>query len=63
MTDGFISAVVYIGSLPRWHQEHTLMMLDGGKHVLCEVPITLNSKHAEEVFAKAKEKNVFLMEV
>ena len=33
-----------------------------GKHVLCEKPMTLNRKEAEELFGLAKEKNCILME-
>ena len=38
-------------------------MLEAGKNVLCEKPLTLALKQAKDLVALAKEKNVFFMEV
>ena len=38
------------------------MMMNGGKHVLCEKPMAVNTAEAEEMFRCAKENNVLLME-
>jgi predicted dehydrogenase len=38
-------------------------MLNAGKHVLCEKPLTLTDKYTIMLNAVAKEKNVFFMEV
>ncbi|XP_015588477.1 trans-1,2-dihydrobenzene-1,2-diol dehydrogenase-like [Cephus cinctus] len=37
-------------------------MLNNGKHVLCEKPLTLNSKQCSELIELAEKKNLFLME-
>lgn len=55
--------IVYIGSINTTHKELCLMAINGGKHVLCEKPMALNSKEQEEIFAAAKRKGVFFMEV
>lgn len=38
------------------------MMLEYGKHVLCEKPFTMNEKQTRRLYQIAKEKNLFLME-
>lgn len=38
------------------------MMLEHGKHVLCEKPLALNMKDVRELFSFAKAHNLFLME-
>ncbi|XP_034941251.1 trans-1,2-dihydrobenzene-1,2-diol dehydrogenase-like [Chelonus insularis] len=54
--------VVYIGTLNPQHLEVSKMMLDHGKHVLCEKPLTMNLKQTSELITHAKNKNLFLME-
>lgn len=53
---------VYIGTPHSFHKANCLDAIKAGKNVLCEKPFTLNAKEAEEVFAAAKEKGVFVME-
>lgn len=53
---------VYIRSLPEKHYEDIKRAIICGKHVLCESPIALNRKEAEQLFDLAKKKNVILME-
>jgi len=38
------------------------MMLEAGKHVLCEKPMTMNLKHTKELIELAESKGLFLME-
>lgn len=53
---------VYIGTPHSFHKRNCLDAINAGKHVLCEKPFTMTAKEAEEVFAAAKEKGVFIME-
>lgn len=54
--------VAYIGSLHPDHRDSIKLMLEHGKHVLCEKPLTMNAKQTEEVIRLAAEKRLFLME-
>lgn len=54
--------VVYIGTLNPQHFEIAKLMLNHGKHVLCEKPLTMNLKQTTELIQLAKTKNLFLME-
>lgn len=54
--------VVYVASPHGLHREHALMALEAGKPVLCEKALTLNARHAAELVAVAREKQLFLME-
>ncbi|XP_035719143.1 trans-1,2-dihydrobenzene-1,2-diol dehydrogenase-like [Vespa mandarinia] len=54
--------VVYIATLNPQHFETAKLMLEHGKHVLCEKPLTMNLKQTTELIEFAKSKNLFLME-
>lgn len=53
---------VYIATPHALHKENTLLCLEHGIAVLCEKPFAMNSDEVDEMIAKAKEKNVLLME-
>jgi len=54
--------VIYIATPHNLHLENVLLAMNHGKHVLCEKPLGVNRREVEILIAKAKEKNVFLME-
>ena len=54
--------IVYIASPHETHYQYIYTALEHGKHVLCEKPMVLVKKQAEELFAYAKEKNLILFE-
>lgn len=54
--------IVYIGTLNPQHFEIAQLMLNHGKHVLCEKPMTMNLKQTTELINLAKKKKLFLME-
>lgn len=54
--------IAYVGTLNPWHLEVSLMMLEHGKHVLCEKPLAMNETQAQKMIAYAKEKKLFFME-
>ena len=53
---------VYIATPHSFHKEHTLLCLEHSKAVMCEKPFAMNTKEVNTMIAKAKEKNVLLME-
>jgi predicted dehydrogenase len=54
--------VVYVATPHNLHHANTLLALEGGKHVLCEKPMAVNAREAEEMIATARKKGLFLME-
>ncbi len=54
--------VVYVGSIHPYHRDLVLKALDANKHVVVEKPMGMNARECEEMVAKAKEKDLFLME-
>lgn len=53
---------VYIATPHALHKENTLMCLENGMAVLGEKPFAMNAEEVDAMIAKAKEKNVLLME-
>lgn len=54
--------VVYIASPHSRHRDDTLLMLGGGRHVLCEKAFALSGAESREMIAAAKDNDLFLME-
>lgn len=54
--------VVYIGVIHPFHNDLVKMMLNNGKHVLCEKPLGMNVKETKEMLELAQAKKLFLME-
>lgn len=54
--------VVYVASPHLTHYDYVKRSLLAGKHVLCEIPFTLNKSEAQELFKLAEDKNLVLLE-
>ncbi|KAL1455795.1 hypothetical protein MTO96_043615, partial [Rhipicephalus appendiculatus] len=54
--------VAYVGSLHPDHYPTMKMLLENGKHILCEKHLTMSSRDTEDICPMAKEKKLFLME-
>ena len=54
--------VVYVGSINPTHLNICKLLLNNGKHVLCEKPLGMNFKETEEMVNLAREKKLFFME-
>jgi len=54
--------VVYIGTVHTQHFAHAKMMLQAGKHVLCEKPLGMNAKEVELLIEEAKQAKKLLIE-
>lgn len=55
--------VVYVATIHTSHATLSNLALSHGKHVLCEKPMAINLREANEVVALAKSKDLFFMEV
>jgi predicted dehydrogenase len=53
---------VYVATPHSEHHDNALLAIEAGKHVLVEKAFTRNATEAEEVFAAARERGVFVME-
>jgi glycerol-3-phosphate cytidylyltransferase len=53
---------VYIASPHNTHYEYMRTSLEHGKHVLCEKPMVLHARQAEEVYSLAKKNELVLLE-
>ncbi len=53
---------VYIASPNRLHFEQSKLLLENGKHVICEKPITVDPEELEELQSLAKEKGLIYIE-
>ena len=56
-------SVISWRSIPQEHKRLCLLMLNAGKHVLCEKSLTLTTRYTKMLNAVAKEKHLFFMEV
>ena len=54
--------IIYIATPNSMHFENMKLCINAGKHVLCEKPFTLNVQQAEEIYALAQQRHVFVME-
>ena len=54
--------IVYVASIHPKHRAHVMMLLESGKHVLCEKPMGVCAREIREMVDKAREKGVFMME-
>lgn len=54
--------IVYIGTIHPFHLPVAKLMINAGKHVLCEKPLCMNVKETKELVVLARQKKVFLME-
>ena len=53
---------VYVATPQSRHLGDTLMLLEAGKHVLCEKPFALNAGEARQMVEMARGRGLFLME-
>jgi scyllo-inositol 2-dehydrogenase (NADP+) len=53
---------VYIASPNSFHAEQSIILMNHGKHVICEKPMASNAKEMVSMIVAAKENNVLLME-
>ena len=54
--------VVYLATPPACHTEEGRLVLENGKHLLCEKPLVAGGQSAEALVALAAERNLFIME-
>lgn len=54
--------IVYVASPHETHYQYIKTSLEHGKHVLCEKPLVLQRRQAEEMFTLAKSKGLILYE-
>lgn len=62
MAQSDVIDAAYIAVPHSGHIGCSCLMMKNGKHVLCEKPMAVNSREAQEMFLCAKENNVMLME-
>jgi len=53
---------VYVATTHNYHFENVKEILEAGKHVLCEKPMTVNGREMRQLAALASEKKRFMME-
>lgn len=56
------SDVVYVGVANNQHFQVAMIMLENGKHVLCEKPLCMTYSEASTLIDFARSKNLFLLE-
>ena len=62
MADSDVIDAAYIAVPHSGHIGCSCLMMNGGKHVICEKPMAVNLAEAEEMFRCAEENGVLLME-
>lgn len=62
MAQSDIIDAAYIAVPHSGHIDCSCLMMNNGKHVICEKPMAVNTAEAEEMFRCARENNVLLME-
>lgn len=62
MAESDVIDAAYIAVPHSGHIGCSCLMMNNGKHVLCEKPMAVNSYEAEEMFRCAEQNNVLLME-
>lgn len=62
MAESDLIDAAYIAVPHSGHIACSCLMMNNKKHVICEKPMAVNKREAEEMFACAKRNNVFLME-
>ena len=53
---------VYVSTPHLSHYEYSRRAIEAGKHVLCEIPLALEKKQAEELYSLAEQQGVILIE-
>ena len=54
--------LVYIATPHPFHAQQSILMMNHGKHVICEKPMAINHHEVQQMMDCAKENNVFLMD-
>lgn len=54
--------IVHVGVLNPYHYEVAMLMLQHGKHVLCQKPMCMNKAQARKLIEYAEQKKVFFTE-
>ncbi|RUA11805.1 MAG: gfo/Idh/MocA family oxidoreductase [Flavobacteriia bacterium] len=54
--------IIYIATPHVSHAKWSILAMEQGKHVLCEKPLSINKKEAEEIIAASKRTGKFFME-
>jgi len=54
--------VIYIGTIHPGHYDAAMLMMEHGKHVLCEKPLSMNARMVREMTDKARQCKVLLIE-
>lgn len=62
MAQSDVIDAAYIAVPHSGHKECSCLMMNNGKHVLCEKPMAVNFSEAQEMFCCAEKNNVLLME-
>jgi len=54
--------IIYIGTIHPGHYDAAMLMMENGKHVLCEKPLSMNAGLVRAMTDKARQKKVLLIE-